>query len=325
MKAKKTKIDNDKQKEKDAIEAKKVKAMAERIETIVNLGGKSDGVRYLFDYDITLFVSIASLKDLDDKKWKNALQEIQDAYDYEQKRLADQKLLETQLAEQNTAKEKELAEKQRKLRVKELTLAGFNILEPDGDKYEDSNGNSVCTIMIDNSAEEEWDEMLLSFQYSADEYKDILGLDVPDISTIDGIIDFISAPAIPAQKEHPLPFPSATPKSVIPAIDYQADNNEDLPFFDEPKLETTSDFSDLEAEEQISNIVTDNGLTTVVLQFDALDPFIEFPMGVGFIQRIYHPDFEDYAHEMASNQEIVTQGDIEVTFEKLKFVLIAVS
>ena len=92
LKAKKTKIDNDKQKEKDAIEAKKVKAMAERIETIVNLGGKSDGVRYLFDYDITLFVSIASLKDLDDKKWKNALQEIQDAYDYEQKRLADQKL-----------------------------------------------------------------------------------------------------------------------------------------------------------------------------------------------------------------------------------------
>jgi len=295
LRAKKDAIDTLKAEEKQAAETAKLKVMAERIEAIVNLGGKSDGTRYLFDYDITLFVSIAQLKDMEEVKWKNELAEIKKAYDFEQDRLADQKKVEEELAEANNTKEKELKEKQRKLRIKELTLMGFTHITPDNDMFEDKDGNQVGIGAIDEDSDEEWDEMIAQLQ-SVDKSEDIddlynLLLEVPQ--TTEPYTDLSFEPII---------------KAAIPAIDY------------EPKEELSFDI--VKAEEEMSNMAMDNGFKTVVLQFDALDPYIEFPMGEGFIQRQFHTDFSDYAFELTPNQTVVLKGEIN---HQLQFLLIKVN
>jgi len=302
LRTKKEAIDNLKAEEKQAAETAKLKVMSERIEVIVNLGGKSDGTRYLFDYDMTLSISLTSLKDLEEKKWLIELKEIQNAWDFEQKRLADQKLVEEQLSLANATKEKELHDKQIALRIKELKFEGFMPRDINNTFFDHPNGNFVADIHINEYTVEEWDALILSLQYSeALEYNGEDSLDDMSLSLAqdqefnDGVAKGAYSEINPTQEL---------------AFNLTEDNNVDLPFND-----------DVKAEEEIAEMSNDNGLVFVGLEFDALDPYIEFEMGKGYIQRIFHPSFKDYATELTPTQQIVLQGEVN---EDLQFVFIKV-
>jgi len=308
LRTKKEAIDNLKTKEKEEAEAAKLKVMTQRIETIVNLGGKSDGTRYLFDYDITLFVSLANMKDLDEKKWLPVLKEIQDAWHYEQKRLADQKLIEEQLAEANATKEKELKDKQTKLRIKELNLNGFLATDRDGNFWEHTNGHIVADVQINDYTDEEWDQLIEGVQFAESlEDNEEEEEDLDDTSLTLAQDQELNDGVPQGTYSGGIIFPEGHKHATVAAIDHTADNNVDLPFADdEPETEV-----DLENGDSVQ----------YTLDFNTGYPYVEFPKGKGFIERIFLPRFADYAHELTESQQLVLEGDIE---GDLKFVLIKI-
>lgn len=157
LKGKKDAIDKLKADEKAEEERKKTERLTGRIEKLMTLGAKNTGANYTFEYDLSLFVPVFSLKDMDDAKFDKQLKSIQLAFDAEEKRKQDEANAATLLAEQNKAASEQLAAKQRKLRIKELTLTGF---EQDVTGAWKLNEIEVSDSAIDNIPDEDWDHLM---------------------------------------------------------------------------------------------------------------------------------------------------------------------
>lgn len=159
LRVKKDAIDQKKKDEKAEEEKQKLVLLGQRIEKLVSFGGKSDGKKYTFDYDLSIHVDLTALKDFSEEKWTTKLEEIEEAFKAEETRIQEEKDEADALAAANLKKSNELADKMKKLRIKELLLNGFVSDTPTGDSY--SKGNYTITEGdIELKSDEEWDAMV---------------------------------------------------------------------------------------------------------------------------------------------------------------------
>lgn len=92
LRIEKDRIDTLKAEEAQAEENRKTALLATRVEILVGLGGKQSNNQYVFDYDMALFVTVAQMKESNDKQWEAIMKDIQKSYDAEQKRIEDVRL-----------------------------------------------------------------------------------------------------------------------------------------------------------------------------------------------------------------------------------------
>jgi hypothetical protein len=134
-----------KEAEKTRLAEEKQKVTNERIGKLIACGGVLDGYNYKFALSPALQISVLAISEWDEKEFDELYDEVKSDFDTEQTRIANQA---TKLAE-DTLK---LNEKRTALRIKELTLNGYE---------SDENGNyaGISKDNILNWEDEEWDAL----------------------------------------------------------------------------------------------------------------------------------------------------------------------
>lgn len=168
-------IDNEKIRLKAEEEARKVEAMQLRVSDLNALGAVFDGKLYTFQYNEMLMITAVDVKDLSDEKFAAFKSDVQTAYDAELIRIdnaaklkeqqeKEAQELADQVAEQaaaNKVAQDALDAKQRKLRIKELTMNGFQFDEERNLYFIRETLEHVFTIEeIDTLQDEIWDTAL---------------------------------------------------------------------------------------------------------------------------------------------------------------------
>lgn len=305
LKTKKEAIDAQKKKEKEDEENKKTLELGNRIEKIVSLGGKSDGKKYVFDYDLTLFSDIGLLKEMSADDWDKHIAEIQAAFDVEKKRLADAKkdsdaLL---LANQNQATELNL--KRTRLRRKELQLEGFIGTPENG--YMNESFFTVSEQQLLELEDDAWDALILSAsEEPAAEVKTTPVVAKVEVkSTGGGAIGWGGSPA-------PVEIPKV---SEVAPVNVAEDDDEQFPW-----LAGLDEDKPAEVVQPEAKASEELGIKQRTLNFSKVNPFIKFKMG-DFVIRMFPTEDEDVVYaDLKEEGMIAMDGPIN---ETLSFVLIS--
>lgn len=157
LRDKKDAIDLKKEQEKKAEEERKTKVLGERIEKLVTLGGKSTNGGYVFDYDLTICISISALRDFTEDEFTSTIAEVQTAYNAEEKRKSDLAIEQENQRKANVLLQAQLNEKRTRLRRKELLYDEFDMNTPG---FYTKNGVKFTDDDILNFTDEHWDSLI---------------------------------------------------------------------------------------------------------------------------------------------------------------------
>ena len=272
LKDKKEAIDEKKKEEKAAEDNRKAQLLVGRIQKLVEFGGKSDEIHYLFEYDLTLHVKIATLKDMEEDKWQVLLHSIKTAYDLEQERLKQVQIDSQNQLQQVNDLAASLATKQKAIRIKELNFSGFKPSMVVLGGYEHVSafpGRVITPADIDQLAEDLWDHMMLEFA------------------------NYVA----PVQAAAPTGFVT----QAVPAANGFQQFTQGLDTDDEMGYLPTQpqSFEQVKPEPVVKEIpgaseAADQGMD-IVLHFDSKTPYIEFELGGGLVQRIFPVEATGYA------------------------------
>lgn len=311
LKTKKEAIDQAKKDEKAAEEKKRLERMSGRIEKVVTLGGKKEGELYGFDFDITLTVSLAEIKDLEDAQWDEKVAEVELAHKAEQERIETLNAENLRIAEENRTLLAAATAKMIKLRKKELLI--IEEFEVNEEGLYCKAGYQVSEEGIKEMSDDDWDAFILSASEAA---------------------EADAAEALEQAKEEeetPVAFPPieepATTKAEEFALDpeeeeedlpFGEDEEEELPFDDEPVLKPNYhgevpadpeplviDAENINLEGSVTatpvevnhiNLDVPMELTVhVTLVFTESKPFYEVAISGKFNQRIFPNQFKELA------------------------------
>ncbi|WP_312697001.1 hypothetical protein [Sphingobacterium mizutaii] len=286
LRNKKEAIDQAKKDEKAAAEKLKLERMAGRIQSIVSTGGKDSGAKYVFDYDLTLSVSINEIKDLEDDKWAEKLAEVQSAWNAEQKRIADEK----EAQEKAAAEAKELLNSnlatRTRLRLKELKLEDFTLEEGTWFK---SGTPYVNQWDIENTSDEDWDAMIEKANLHAEEIEAATAIEKSP-ETEDESLPFDDEP-LPFTDDEELPF-----------------DTDPLPTFNPEEAASIADQVEDHMQPLIDAFQTEETIfTNIHLTFSLEHPFYEVEITQKLSQIVFPADLRDVALE---GREIAKEGVI---------------
>lgn len=302
LKTKKDAIDQAKKDEKAAEEKKKLERMSGRIEKVVTLGGKKEGTLYGFEFDITLTVSLAEIKDLEDAEWDKKVAEVELAHKAEQERVEAENAENLRIAEENKTLLAAAKAKMIKLRKKELLIIEEFDVNEEGIYCK--AGFQVTEEGIEKLSDEDWDAFILGASEAAEAE---------------------AAEALEQAKEEeeaPVAFPPieepATTKAEEFALDPEeeeelpfGEEEEELPFDDAPPvMQPAKDVFSIPAENinlegsvtatpvEVNRINLDVPMELTVhvtLAFTESKPFYEVAISGKFNQRIFPNNFRELA------------------------------
>lgn len=290
LRAKKDFTDGEKARLKADAEAKKVQAMAVRVNDLNLLGAAFDGKVYTFPYSQLIMIPASDVKELTDENFTELMDKVLVAYDAEQERLNNKKAAEALeverqrlLAIQNEKDAQALNERRTKIRLKELKMLGYQ-----HDGVEDIYFNDVIPIQItlkriDEDSDEIWDELIYDLEH-------FVVATEPLVVSIEEIANEVSAN--PPENDYSGVYATAksfseTNPSVVEPLGQASDAN---PAFNEPE--------------------TDNPLTVELpMDFSILTSYTDCDISAKMKMRVFPEEYKELA--LAGIDVIANEGKFQ--------------
>lgn len=288
LRVKKDFIDSEKVRIKAEAELEKVRVMQIRVNDLNVLGAQFDGKVYTFPYSEMLMITAGDIKDFDEEQFTQFTSEVQTAYDREQQRIRDAQVLKdaeaervrqelaqvNQKAQQNTADEARLIQKQATIRKKELALIGYKEIQND-EEFVWVHETIPVRISLDQIIEMEdskWDEFIYDLEHFTIAEEPLVKVSA-DESPITATLQGPNTNVWPTPTE-PLVNPLAKPET-----------------------------------EEPPNPLTEVGFVGVEMIFDKHTPFTDIDLTPKSIMRVYPNEYE--AEALAGIEVVGNQGELQ--------------